>query len=177
MKVKFWLVSSSALRRLAGFLLATSLAACSPALDWREVRPAGSGVQALFPCKPQINVRPATPAEPSSMGLAECKAADLSFSLAWADLSEPQMVTPALLQMRQSLAAKLQAPGTAGTAFQVPGMTPNPEAQVQVFSGASQTAHVAVFARGLRVYQVVVLGKKGANEAWDGFVSAVKLDQ
>ncbi|MEJ6006045.1 hypothetical protein WG899_10845 [Paucibacter sp. AS339] len=159
------------------FCLALALAACSPALDWREVRPAGSGILAVFPCKPQINARPATAAEPSSMGLAECKASDLSFSLAWAELPDPQLVTPALLQMRQSLAGKLHAEVAASQPVSVPGMTPNPEAQVQTLVGGSQQARMAVFSRGLRVYQVVMLGKKGGEEAWDGFLSSLKLDE
>jgi len=131
----------------------------------------------MFPCKPQLNVRPATPAEPSAMGLAECKAADLSFSLAWAELPDPTMVTPALLQMRQSMAAKLGATDSPAQALQVPGMTPNPEAQVQVLTGGAQQARIAVFSRGLRVYQLVLLGKKGGPEAWDSFLGSIKLDE
>lgn len=151
--------------------------ACSPSLDWREVRPEGSGILAMFPCKPQVNIRPATPAEPSAMGLAECKAADLSFSLAWAELPDPTMVTPALLQMRQSMAAKLQASNAPAQALQVPGMTPNPEAQLQVLTGHEQEARIAVFSRGLRVYQLVVLGKKGGAEAWGSFLGSVRLNE
>ncbi len=159
-----------------GLAAALAAGACSPALDWREVRPAGSGVLAMFPCKPQINTRPATPSEPSAMGLAECKAADLSFSLAWAELPDPQMVGPALLQMRQSMAAKLQASNGPTQALQVPGMTPSVEAQQQVLTAADQQARIAVFSRGLRVYQLVMLGKKGGGEAWDSFLASVKLE-
>ena len=39
------------------------LAACQPALNWREVRPAQSNAVALFPCKPEVEQRP-------GMGLA-----------------------------------------------------------------------------------------------------------
>lgn len=111
------------------------------------------------------------------MGLAECKAADLSFSLAWAELPDPAMVTPALLQMRQSMAAKLQASNAPAQALQVPGMTPNPEAQLQVLTGREQEARIAVFSRGLRVYQLVVLGKKGGAGAGDSFLGSVRLNE
>ena len=37
---------------LAAAVAATSMWACSPSLDWREVRPLDSSVVALFPCKP-----------------------------------------------------------------------------------------------------------------------------
>ena len=32
-------------------------AACTPTLDWREVRPEASGLVALFPCKPDRHAR------------------------------------------------------------------------------------------------------------------------
>lgn len=111
------------------------------------------------------------------MGLAECKAADLSFSLAWAELPEPKMVAPALLQMRLSMAAKLGATDSKLQALQVPGMTPNPEAQMQVLTGREQDVRIAVFSRGLRVYQLVLLGRKGGPEAWDSFLGSIKLDE
>ncbi|MFO1268454.1 MAG: hypothetical protein U1F67_17830, partial [Rubrivivax sp.] len=38
-------------------LLAAALGACSPALDWREVRPAGTAVVALMPCRPNASTR------------------------------------------------------------------------------------------------------------------------
>ena len=34
-----------------------TLAACSPALDWRQVRPDDTGVEAMFPCKPLSHAR------------------------------------------------------------------------------------------------------------------------
>lgn len=92
--------------RLLAPLAALALVACTPGLDWREVRPAGAGVLALFPCKPEVLSRPATPAEPARMGLAQCKAAGLSFALSWAELPDPAQVSPALRQMREALATK-----------------------------------------------------------------------
>lgn len=162
------------LRRLP-FLYALALLACSPSLDWREVRPADAGLLALFPCKPEINSRPATPAEPARMGLAQCKAAGLSFALSWAEVADPALVTPALRQMRESLAGKLAAQAGPSQPLQVPGMTPNPEAQSQSLSG-SQQARVAVFTRGRLVYQAVMLGAKPNEAAWESFVGSLKLD-
>ena len=34
-----------------------ALTACSPALDWRQVRPDDAGVEAMFPCKPLSHAR------------------------------------------------------------------------------------------------------------------------
>ena len=153
------------------------LAACSPQLDWRVVRPAGAGISALFPCKPTVTSHPATAAEPVTMGLAECKAGGWTFSLAWADLADPALVGPALTQMPRSLATKLNAPRVAPLPLAVPGMTANPAAQVQLLVGAQQRARVAVFTRGLRVYQLVLLGAQDNPAVWEAFLAAVKLDQ
>lgn len=162
-------------RLLLPVFCAIALAACSPSLDWREVRPADSGVLVLFPCKPEINSRPATAAEPARMGLAQCKAAGLSFSLSWAELADPAQITPALRQMRESLAGKLAAAPAAPKPLQIPGMTPNPEAQSQSLAG-TQAGQVAVFTRGRMVYQAVMLGTKPDAAAWDSFVGSLKLD-
>lgn len=161
-------------------MLALTGSACSPSLDWRDVRPAGSGAQVLFPCKPELNSRPVTREQPSRMGLAICKADGLSFSLAWAEVADPAQVTPALQQMRGALLTKLGAQPAPLQPLQVPGMTPNPEAAAQRLEGSvktgSQQAQVALFTRGLWVYQAVMLGDKRDDSAWSNFVDSIKLD-
>ena len=151
------------------FLLVLSLGACSPSLDWREVRHEGAELQAMFPCKPDQAKRP-------RMGIAQCKAAGLSFALSWAELQDPAEVAPALGQMRESLAAKLDASSAAPTqAVQVPGMTPSSQALAQQLKGAKEQARVAVFSHGLRVYQAVMLGAQANDAAWDSFVGSLKF--
>lgn len=157
---------------LAACLL-LALMACSPRLDWREVRPAGAGVLALFPCKPDIESREQGPAR---MGLAACKAAGLGFSLTWAQLNDPALVGPALRQMRESLAVRLNASAAPALAVQVSGMTPNTQALQQSLRAEQQQAEVAVFARGLRVYQAVMLGPKSDPAAWETFLGALKFE-
>ena len=157
-------------------VLTIALSACAPGLDWREVNPAESGVRALFPCKPEVSNRPATPTEPGRMGLAQCKAAGLSFALAWAELADPAQITPALLQMRLSVASKLGATAAAPQPMQLPGMTPNSQAQWQSLIAPSQQAKVAVFSRGLLVYQLVMMGPKRDDAAWENFVASIRLD-
>jgi hypothetical protein len=151
------------------------LAACSPSLDWREVRPEGADLLAMFPCKPSVSAHPATPAEPVTMGLAQCEAAGQSFALSWAEVDDPAQVTAALRQMRTSLSTKLAAPPSPTSPLQVPGMTPNPEAQQQLLKGSRQQASVAVFTRGRRVYQAVMLGPQANAAAWDAFIGSLRL--
>jgi hypothetical protein len=144
------------------------VSACSPGLDWREVKADGGLVMALFPCKPEVINR-------APMGLAQCKAEGLSFALSWAEVTDPAQVEPALRQMRESLAGKLSAVPPAPQALHVPGMTPNPQALSQHLPGPTQQAQVAVFSRGLRVYQAVMLGTKRNDAAWDAFLGSLKF--
>ncbi|MCV2356427.1 hypothetical protein LNV09_19985 [Paucibacter sp. B2R-40] len=137
--------------------------------------PDGAGITAMFPCKPVVNSRPATAAEPAAMGLAECKADELNFSLAWADLGDPALVAPALAEMQRSLTLKLNAQVLATEALAVRGMTPNPAAQLLVLKGDQQRARLAVFSHGLRVYQVLMLGAQDNSSAWENFITGLTL--
>lgn len=151
------------------------LTACSPGLDWREVRPDGGGVFALFPCKPEISTHKATNAEPVTMGLAQCKAVEQSFALSWAEVDDAAKVGAALGQMRLALAGKLVAQPRDAKPLVVPGMTPNDEAQQLALVGVNQQARMAVFARGQRVYQAVMLGTQRNEAAWEAFLASIKL--
>lgn len=145
-----------------------SLAACQPALNWREARPAGAGVVALFPCKPEVEER-------SGMGLARCEAGGLGFALSWADTPDASQVGAALKAMSQALAAKLGQPLPAPQALAVPGMTPLPEAAQYRLSSRGAATRLAVFAHGGRVYQAFMTGAKDDATAWEGFVAGLRV--
>ena len=174
-----------ALLLAAGVVL---LGACSPKLDWREARPADAGLQLMFPCKPAVQTRaePGAPAStpaaaPQALGLAVCTADDVSFSLAWAELGDPAQLGPALREMRTSLLARLQAQGNPTLPLTLSGMTPSDAAVQQRFeyqaAGQLREGHVAVFARGLRLYQLVLLGARpgAAGQPWESFVGGIVL--
>lgn len=159
----------------------TGLAACSPGLDWREVRPEGANLLLMFPCKPASDARKVEMQGRSfDMHLQACKAGQQSFALSYVDVGDPALVGPALRQMRESLAAKLAAGAASAVAVQIGGMTPNPQALQQPLNGqlpdgsAAQGA-VAVFARGTMVFQGVVLGAKRDAAAEDNFFSGMKF--
>lgn len=160
-------------------------AACSPVLDWREVRPEGAGLSLMFPCKPVNDTR-----EVQVQGkivrthLQTCKADGQSFALSFVDLGDPGLVGPALQQMRESLLAKISQvqsnPTASSVAAQVKGMTPNPQALSQSLSGqlpdgSKVVGVVSVFAHGTTVYQALVLGAKHDQAAQDGFTNGIKF--
>jgi hypothetical protein len=145
------------------------LAACQPALNWREVRPAGSGAVALFPCKPEVEQR-------TGMGLAQCEAAGRRFALSWADAPDPSRAGAALKAMPEALAAKLGQVLPPAQVLKVPGMTPMAEAGQHLLSGAGGVTRVAVFAHGGRVYQALLMGANDDAAAWESFVGGLRVD-
>lgn len=145
------------------------LAACQPALNWREVRPEKSGAVALFPCKPDVE-------QQAGMGLAHCEAGGLKFALSWADAPDPTQSGAALKAMAQALAAKLGQPLPAAQPLQVAGMTPLPEAAQHRIAVGSAVTHVAVFAHGGRVYQVIMAGPQDDTAAWDALIAGLRVE-
>lgn len=145
---------------------AVTVAACTPALDWREVRPEGSGALALFPCKPKSLTRTAQLAGVAvPMTVLSCEADGITFALGHADLGDPARVTAALADLKAALAGNLGAGDVRWVPFELSGMTPNAQAarvkiEGRVPDGSSRQEEAAVFARGTRVYQAVVLGAR-----------------
>lgn len=145
------------------------LAACQPALNWREVRPAQSGAVALFPCKPDVEQR-------AGMGLVQCEAAGSRFALSWADTPDAAQAGAALKAMAQALAAKLGQPLPPAQPLQVAGMTPLPEASQHRLGGDGAATRVAVFAHGGRVYQAVMSGARDDTPAWEAFIAGLRVE-
>ena len=73
-----------------GAVVAGSVAACSPALDWREVHPDGSaGLGALFPCKPTSHARMLSLAGAETRTtLVACSSGGATWAVAFADVAQ-----------------------------------------------------------------------------------------
>ena len=168
------------LLRSLGCLLA--LAACAPALNWREIRPDDAGgALAMFPCKPSHEVREVTlGGSPVRLAVTACRAGDAMFALAAADVRDPARVGEALLAMRDAAVANVQGRIANSQAAQVPGMTPHPSAQVhdvagRMPGGAELRERLAVFSRGTWVFQATMFGPTLDAEAADTFFGGLRL--
>ena len=161
--------------------LATLMLGCAPALDWRELRPADSGLTVLFPCKPTSHARRVSLGPDAvRLELHACTAAGITWAVAFADVQDPARVGPALAELRMAAANNLSAAPAQSLPFKVEGATPNPASQrVQLQGrmpdGRAVTEQVAVFAKGTRVFQAVALGEKLDAEAADGFFGSLRL--
>jgi hypothetical protein len=162
-------------------LTVASMAACAPALDWREVRPAGAGITLLFPCKPDSHARQVKLGPDSvRLELHACSAAGATWALAFAELGDPARVGPSLVELRLAAARNLAASEPQVLGLKVEGATPNPASQRVQFQGRMPDGRavieqVAVFAKGTRVYQATALGDKLDADATDSFFGSLRV--
>ena len=168
--------------RLPILSFACALAACTPTLDWRTVRPDGSGLEALFPCKPAGHARKLTLAgEVVEMTLYACTAGGATYAVGFADVGQPQRVGRALAELSAAAARNIGAAGLPAAApLRVEGTTPNPQAgrlslAGRLADGQRVEEQVAVFARGTRVFQATMVGAKLDAEAVEAFFGALRL--
>ena len=158
-----------------------SLAGCSPALDWREVRVEDREAVLLLPCKPAAHARQVRLGEEQvKLTLQACQAAGMTWGVASADVGDPGRVAAALEALRASSAGNLGAQPGAALPLQVVGATPQPGSGRAAYAGQRPDgqplqAQVAVFSRGTVVYQATVLGERLSVEAAETFFGSLKL--
>jgi hypothetical protein len=166
--------------RTCAVLAGAAAAACSPALDWREVRTDDGAVQAMLPCRPDRQVRTVVLAGQSvRLALAACGAGGQTWGIASADVGDPARVTEALDELRRTAAANLGASGGRPLALEVRGATPNARSARFALAGrlpdgAAVEEQFAVFAFGTRVFQATVLGAQLPADGVETFFGSLR---
>lgn len=166
---------------LIAALVALCATACAPALDWREFVPEGTDINVSFPCRPDRHARDVTLAGArAKMEMLACSANDTTFALAFIDVADPARVGATLAELRATATRNLDAVSPAAMPLLVKGMTPNEQAARLTIAGkrpdgTAIRAHVAFFARGLRVYQATVIGAGPERPVVDTFLGALKF--
>jgi hypothetical protein len=156
-------------------------AACSAAFDWREVRPEGSDLVALFPCKPASHARQLSLAGAAARTtLYACSTGGATWAVSFADVQDPARVAPALLALRQAAAGNVAAAEAKPLELRVAGATPHREAGRWAFDGRYPDGRAvrmqsAVFSRGTVVYQATVLGERLDEAALDTFYTSLRF--
>jgi hypothetical protein len=165
---------------LAG--LALGLLACSPALDWRQVRPEDSRVSMMFPCKPVTQARRLLLAgQEVRMTLHVCSAGGQTWALSWADVGDPARLGDALAELQRSAAANIGADVAQDAApLSVRGATPHPGSTRQHLRGSRPDGRPvalasAAFAYGTVVYQATALGETLPDAAVQTFIGALQV--
>ena len=160
-----------------------ALSACSPTFNWRELRPAGTPLQALMPCKPEHASRAVPLAGAATeMHLHSCDTGGLSFAVAWVELGDTARVDAAVAEWsRASLASLRLAPEVidspaARWALQLPGTSQSSGLAVQGTDPQGQAVQMraAYFARGTQVFQAAVYGPQLPAEVTTTFFEGLQ---
>jgi hypothetical protein len=159
----------------------TCLQGCSPTWDWREVRPPGTRVQLLMPCKPNAHQRSVVVAGQSlRLTLLACSAGDITWALSSADVGDPARMGDTLQALLQSATQNLSAGRSSRQDLSVPGATPNAASQSaslegRLPDGTQVLMQTAVFAHGTRAFQVTALGARLPQEPLQTFMASIRF--
>jgi hypothetical protein len=176
-EVSMFRLSSRALPLLLGF----GLLACSPALNWREVRPDGVNLVMLLPCKPDRAIKTVPlDGRDTVLSMTGCEAGGAMFALARADVGDASRAAQVLAQWQSLTLAHMRASQSVTQNAQVPGADALPQ-PVQVLARGSHPDGQAVegralyFARGSQLFQAVVYAPRVSSEAVETFFSSFKF--
>lgn len=137
-------------------LLTLLLAACAPALNWRDVRETELALAAQFPCKPQRLVEGGT-------GMLQCEADGQRFVLSWRQLPEPALARDALALLPETLATRLRAQAEPIPGVRLPeGAAAWPGAGRYALRGGERPAWLQSWTQGSTLVQALVLGEAEA---------------
>lgn len=162
------------------FLLA-ALAACNPALNWREVRGGDAPYTILLPAKPTTFARPVDLAGLKvEMSMTAAEVDGVSYAVASARVTDPAGRKAALAAMQEAMLRNIGASQKQERAVVLNGGVPATEVSAQGLAGPSRrpVAMRARFAQhGERVFQAVALGPADAltPEAAETFLGSFTL--
>jgi hypothetical protein len=164
-------------------LLCALSAACTPTLNWREVRleaADGSTLKAELPCKPDNATRKQqlgdVQVELSMMG---CLSNETMFTLSRIPLSNPLDAPKVLAAWQAAAMANVNAKDVPRTGVAISGASAWPPAVRVTLVGTATQAHMLWFAKqtaaGLTLYQAAVYGKQPSSEAITPFFESLQL--
>ena len=168
----------------AGLAAVLALAACSPSFNWREVRPEGTRLILLLPCKPD-KAQKVVPlgGRATTLSMLGCDAGGVTFAVAVADVGDASRAASVLaLWQDLTLANMKAAPGSRQPlALAIPGASAGVpatrvQAQGQRADGTAVSGQTAYFAQGSQVFQVVMYAPQITPEVADTFFSSLKFE-
>lgn len=164
-------------------LLATllTLTACSPTFNWREVRPDGTRLALLLPCKPD-KAEKTVPlgGRDTLLAMLGCETGGATFAVAVADIGHAANAADVLGQWQRLSLAGIQAAEPQTRPLKLPGAT-GPVLVVSAegvrADGAPVRLSAAYFAQGSQVFQAVLLVAASAPpaDAAETFFSSLRF--
>ena len=159
----------------------TVLTACNPTFNWRDVRPEGTRLALLLPCKPDKTQRTVPMASQSTeMNLLSCDAGGVTFAVSMADVNDAGKTGAVLAQWQSATLINIKA-GSSPTrdAFKLPGLATGAvmvKATGQRANGRAVSSQAAYFAQDSQVFQAVMYADTIAPDIADTFFSGMKFE-
>ncbi|MBP6719550.1 MAG: hypothetical protein KA173_11840 [Rhodoferax sp.] len=160
--------------------LLLALQACSPALNWREVRVDAAPLLALFPCRPDQGVQSVALGERVvKMTMMGCEAGGAMFTLAQVSRSGDDAALMAW--WRTGTLASMQGVQTREAPFLLKKVSASPEPQQIRASGkrpdgSPVVLRAAWFAVGGAVYQVAVYADSDNEAVVQTYFEGLRVD-
>ena len=157
--------------------LALLLAACSPALNWREVPLAGGELKALLPCKPdRVSRKQSLATHDIELAMAGCEAGGALYAVSVAELPAPDRARAVQVQWQANLLENMRASGASNTAYAIKGASPTFEPVRLTAAGTGPDGRAVQaqgvwFARGTHLYHAVIYAERisaGMSEPFFG---------
>ena len=171
-------------RHAPGFALlalALGLSACSPGLNWRQVRADAAPLSMLLPCKPD-RAQKTVPlgGKPTVLSMVGCEAEGATFALSVVDIGDASQTAPVLAQWQALSLSHMRGTAPVQTPIQIAGASAQPApvrvvAQGQQADGRKVEGQAVYFARGSQLFQAVVYAPRMPPEAADTFFASLKF--
>lgn len=167
------------MRALAGTAVLAMAVACTPALDWREVRL--EGLQAMLPCKPDRGERKVPLADHTlPMQMAGCEAQGAMYAISYVRL--PTLAAANAVQSAWRHAAMANINGTAIASQPIPIHMRGGNATVELVTakgswndGKALQARFMWVTQNDIIYHVAVFGEKLDNERLDMLLTDLRV--
>ena len=161
--------------------LAVLMSACSPALNWRDVRPAGTSLVGLLPCKPELGTRAVSLGNKVvTISMMACDANGATFTMAHVPMQDASEATALLTQWRVATISTMRGQTLDSSPFALKGSSVQPAA-VQVDAtgvrpdGRPVHLQAVWFAGAGQVFQVAMYADRRQPEMAEAFFAGLRL--
>jgi hypothetical protein len=158
------------------------LAACSPTLNWREVRADPTALKAMLPCKPDKGARKVPMGgREVELKVIGCDTGGATFAILYGDVVDPLRSGQVLAQWETATLANMRSAKARDEPFLPRGAMALPQsvrvsAAGQRADGSAVESQAAYFARGSQVFQAVIYADRIAPEASEPFFSGLAFE-
>lgn len=156
---------------------------CSPALNWRELRPVDESFKVMMPCKPDVGERPQVLEGKSyTLTLAGCETAGAIFVVGRIELNAGQASAAQVQAAWQSaLMSKIKVRDSGGRHVAVSAASRQADQHMNLTvagvkeDGKEIQLQAAWFARGARLYHAAIYARRISEEMAEPFFGGIAL--